>query len=52
LTGTVFVALYLGNRILSPIIEAAKQLTQITRSLDLVAQVKVDAKNEIGELAH
>ena len=52
LTGAVFVALYLGNRISSPIIQAAKQLTQITRSLDLVSQVKVDAKNEIGELAH
>ncbi len=50
--GAVFVALYLGNRISSPIIQAAKQLTQITRSLDLVSQVKVDAKNEIGELAH
>lgn len=52
LAGAVFVALYLGNRISSPIIQAAKQLTQITRSLDLVSQVKVDAKNEIGELAH
>jgi methyl-accepting chemotaxis protein len=52
LTGAVFVALYLGNRISSPIIQAAKQLTQITRSLDLVSQVKVDTKNEIGELAH
>ncbi len=52
LTGAVFVALYLGNRISSPIIQAAKQLTQITRSLDLVSQVKVDTENEIGELAH
>ncbi len=52
IAGAVFVALYLGNRISSPIIQAAKQLTQITRSLDLVSQVKVDAKNEIGELAH
>jgi methyl-accepting chemotaxis protein len=52
LIGAVFVALYLGNRFSSPINQAANQLTQSTRSLDLVSQVKVDTKNEIGELAH
>ncbi|MBT5550945.1 MAG: methyl-accepting chemotaxis protein [Nitrospina sp.] len=51
LIGALVIGILVGNRITAPVVQVAKNITAISKTLDLTSKVEVDAKNEIGELA-
>ena len=51
LVGALVIGFLVGNWITSPVRQVANKVTEISKSLDLTSEVKVSAKNEIGELA-
>lgn len=52
LLGASTIAIFIGNRIANPIISVSRQITDITGTLNLNSEVKVNARNEIGRLAN
>lgn len=51
LAGALVVGILVANWIAAPITRVAKNVTAISKTLDLTTKVEVNAKNEIGELA-
>ncbi|MDJ0838370.1 MAG: methyl-accepting chemotaxis protein [Acidobacteriota bacterium] len=51
MTFTILVALFLGNRIVGPILANIKKITVLSRTLDLDTRLDKVSDNELGELA-
>lgn len=52
LAGAALIARSVGNRLTRAIIETAEQVTRVSKTLDLTTGIRVNVKNEIGDLVY